>query len=406
MSCGIYGIYNLQTNKWYVGQSTDLHKRITTHKSLLRHSKPHENHHLLKAWEIYGEESFEFYVLEECDKNQLNEREIYWIGLLDSYFNGYNQTLGGGGVRGFILPDGSRKRQAESMRKVWADPQYREKMAVILKDAQSREDVKKNRSIIMKRIWSDEQYKASRCAKIAEAQRTTEARAKRSEISKAMWSDEEFYKATREKINEKLRTDEYRTAQSQRMKEIAMDPEHIKKRSISIKKSWENSQTREKHIKAAKNNWASEEYKQKVIPALKKAQELGKKPIVNVETGETFSSIVEACERYPCANSSHVSDCCNGARLTTGGFHWRYASETEREWRIRRLNYIDKMIQEGKEAHLSRMILCIETGEIFESAEDAAKEKKMYRGHISAVCRGKRKTAGNYHWRFVKEGDL
>jgi hypothetical protein len=34
-------------------------------------------------------------VLEECKEEELNEREIYWIGQYDSYYNGYNCTKGG-----------------------------------------------------------------------------------------------------------------------------------------------------------------------------------------------------------------------------------------------------------------------------------------------------------------------
>lgn len=36
----------------------------------------HNNKHLQNAWNKYGEESFEFNVLEYCDVELLNEREI------------------------------------------------------------------------------------------------------------------------------------------------------------------------------------------------------------------------------------------------------------------------------------------------------------------------------------------
>jgi len=34
-------------------------------------------------------------VIEECPKEKLDEREIYWIKFYDSYNNGYNLTKGG-----------------------------------------------------------------------------------------------------------------------------------------------------------------------------------------------------------------------------------------------------------------------------------------------------------------------
>ena len=45
----------------------------------------------------YGLENFSFDVIEECLEDELNEREIYWIKYYDTYYNGYNRTLGGTG---------------------------------------------------------------------------------------------------------------------------------------------------------------------------------------------------------------------------------------------------------------------------------------------------------------------
>ena len=47
----------------------------------------------------------------------------------------------------------------------------------------------------------------------------------------------------------------------------------------------------------------------------------------------------------------------------------------------------------------SKKILCIETGEIFESMSEAERKTGIYHGNISQVCLGKRKTAGRFHWR-------
>lgn len=48
-----------------------------------------------RASQKYGEENFEWAILEECEDNELNEREIYWIAYYDTYNNGYNATKGG-----------------------------------------------------------------------------------------------------------------------------------------------------------------------------------------------------------------------------------------------------------------------------------------------------------------------
>ena len=53
------------------------------------------NYLLSRAFRKYGIENFSFEILEECSKEDLDDREIYYISKYDSYFNGYNQTTGG-----------------------------------------------------------------------------------------------------------------------------------------------------------------------------------------------------------------------------------------------------------------------------------------------------------------------
>lgn len=55
------------------------------------------NKTLSKAFRKYGLDNFTFEILEECDIDLLDEREIYYITLYDTYFNGYNETTGGNG---------------------------------------------------------------------------------------------------------------------------------------------------------------------------------------------------------------------------------------------------------------------------------------------------------------------
>jgi group I intron endonuclease len=46
---GVYMITNLVNNKVYIGSSTNIHKRIWRHKSVLKKNK-HYNLHLQSAW--------------------------------------------------------------------------------------------------------------------------------------------------------------------------------------------------------------------------------------------------------------------------------------------------------------------------------------------------------------------
>lgn len=94
---GIYVITNKINNKQYVGQSTNLSRRWSDHRSKSRHPrKPDEYRNLLYiAIREYGLENFSFEILEECDVEELNEREIFWIKKLNTYIDGYNNTPGG-----------------------------------------------------------------------------------------------------------------------------------------------------------------------------------------------------------------------------------------------------------------------------------------------------------------------
>lgn len=103
---GIYIIKNKITGECYVGQSISLKRRLREHKRLLREGKEKyrngEQTLLQKAWNKYGEENFQFDYIEHCDKNVLDEREIYWIQLLQcnrqEHGKGYNISHGGTGV--------------------------------------------------------------------------------------------------------------------------------------------------------------------------------------------------------------------------------------------------------------------------------------------------------------------
>ena len=90
---GIYKITNKINNKSYIGQSIHIEQRWEEH--LYKTSKCS----LIKyALFKYGKDNFIFEVLEECSREELNEKEQYWIEKYDTFNNGYNLTKGGGGV--------------------------------------------------------------------------------------------------------------------------------------------------------------------------------------------------------------------------------------------------------------------------------------------------------------------
>lgn len=95
----IYVITNKTNGKQYVGKTEhgDPTQRFKEH---LRESRKerNENRPLHRAINKYGEEGFEFKVLEEVSKEASCQREIFWIDKLNTYgSSGYNATKGGDG---------------------------------------------------------------------------------------------------------------------------------------------------------------------------------------------------------------------------------------------------------------------------------------------------------------------
>ena len=96
---GIYKITNLINGNSYVGQSVDIHKRWRQEKEDSNNVNSHSyNYPLMRAFRKYGIENFSFDIIEECNIDELNDREVYWVNFYDSFFHGYNQTLGGDSV--------------------------------------------------------------------------------------------------------------------------------------------------------------------------------------------------------------------------------------------------------------------------------------------------------------------
>lgn len=94
----IYKATSATTGKVYIGQTTQtLQERINQHNSHAYNCQ--YNYHFHNAIRKYGADDFDYVIVEDNIESieKLNEREKYWIAHYDSYYNGYNSTLGGEG---------------------------------------------------------------------------------------------------------------------------------------------------------------------------------------------------------------------------------------------------------------------------------------------------------------------
>ena len=91
----IYKITNKLNNKVYIGQTVQKPIERFYQHCAKKCDKYILNMVIHKAIFKYGKDNFTFEVIEEVPKQQLNEREEYWIKYYNSYTDGYNSTKGG-----------------------------------------------------------------------------------------------------------------------------------------------------------------------------------------------------------------------------------------------------------------------------------------------------------------------
>lgn len=91
----IYCITNDINDKQYVGKTDHtIEKRFKEHCQDSKKERM-EKRPLYNAINKYGVEHFHIKQLEECSRDESEDREIYWIKKLNTFSDGYNATLGG-----------------------------------------------------------------------------------------------------------------------------------------------------------------------------------------------------------------------------------------------------------------------------------------------------------------------
>ena len=304
MTCGIYMIQNKVNNKIYIGQAVDIEERWKKHKGALR-SNRHNNHkHLQRAWNKYGEDNFEFTIICECDENQLNTMEEYYIFELESYDDrvGYNKTYGGGGCR--------------------ATKETKKKMSEARKGKTLSEETRKKLSEINKgKIMSEETRK--KISKNCGSHRP-EVRKKISEAEKGRIFSEEHRKKIGEAHKGKTLSEEHRKKLSESLKGKHHSEETRMK--ISEAKKGENHHFYGKHFSLEHKKRLSESHKGKLG-----AECPNSIPIVQLTTKGELVKVYAATQEAGRNGftPSHINNCCKGKRKTHGGYKWMYLSDYE-----------------------------------------------------------------------------
>lgn len=147
---GIYRITNVTNGNTYIGKTgMNFGDRWDCHRAKLRGGY-HDNQHLQNAWDKYGENAFEFDIVEEVkDVSQLNELEIKYIDYYRRLGKCYNISDGGDG--GYLL---GKHMSEETKRKI--GEKNRKHMTGRKLSAETREKMSKSQSLRYAN-WSDEE---------------------------------------------------------------------------------------------------------------------------------------------------------------------------------------------------------------------------------------------------------
>lgn len=110
MTCGIYQIKCITSNKIYIGSAVLIKRRWSDHKRLLARGI-HYNKFLQSEWNKYGVEHFTFSILEETSRNERMSCEQKWLDqCFDNQKYCYNMQPFAGTCRGRIVSDETRKK--------------------------------------------------------------------------------------------------------------------------------------------------------------------------------------------------------------------------------------------------------------------------------------------------------
>lgn len=348
---GIYKITNKINGKCYIGQSTNIEERLKAHK------RSKQNKPLYNAFKKYNINNFIFEVLEECKKDELSEREIYYIDLYKSSNSkyGYNLSLGGEGHKE-LVSERTRKKISKS-KKGKLNPMY----GVV----QSKESKKQQSESFKKTISNMPKEKLKK------------------------WHDK-----IGKKHKGKIVSQEQREKISNTLKEYFKDEEHRKRLSEQRKGISMSLSTRIKLSIIQQEKM--KEYSKKVLQ-----YDLKDNLIAEYDSLQEASKQTGSCK-------SGIGNCCNGKAYTCNGFKWKYDEEFNKQFRKSTKRIIKpKQPLKGQPSEVPKRWKkvyqydeCYNLIKVFDSFKQVAEEFGEYK-NVSAVCRGQREHAYGYRWSYT-----
>lgn len=396
---GIYMITCTANGKQYIGQSIDIKRRFTQHKTQT------SNKNLKEDFERYGLDAFTFEILEECATEELIAREYYYLNTLKPE---YNILMEG---KPIFVSDRTREKQRQAKLGKKHTPEHCEKIR------------KSNRGKKMDYEACKKHFKAVRCVETGQIFESIQQAAdfvgvkyncisavvhKRRQTSGGFhWEFVDKSKETQQssvrKVNEKTRKKHCKSIRCVETGKV-FEGVTVAARFVGVRQSNISAVLYGKQETAGGFHWEFVDAESKCNETVSKNLSRGRKgikhseetieklsiPVRCVETGKTFMSIKLAAANCG-AKATNISKVLKGERQMAGGFHWEYIEKQFAQKNSR------KARREGKP------IICIETHKIFRTISDAVAHIGISHSSICNALHGRTKTAGGFHWEFVTD---
>lgn len=236
---GVYEIVLVADGRRYIGSAIDIHERWRRHKKDLRGGRHHSTH-LQRAWDKYGEDAFQFCVIEKCSskKEEILQVEQAYLNKFNPEFNSCKLATSPLGIK---HSQGTRAKVSAAAKRMWESQEHRAKHAEAMAKASQaiRETALSQSGLRSERAknhnasyWSDE-------TKLAQSQRrkayaSTEAgKAQLSAAGRATWNNEDAAASIKRKKKEFFASDAGK-AHRVRMTEASQSKESRQKRADAV----------------------------------------------------------------------------------------------------------------------------------------------------------------------------
>lgn len=158
---GIYCIRNIINNKVYIGKARNIYTRINQHRCAFRKgTKGEHNDYFFNSWVKYGEENFEYFVLEYLEINEelFKERELYWMKIYDSCNRKKGYNLRQDSCTNMIVHEETSKKISKRLKKEWKEGNRKDHGKKLSQNWETNIGRKENQSLLFSKTLTKYKY--------------------------------------------------------------------------------------------------------------------------------------------------------------------------------------------------------------------------------------------------------